>query len=299
MISYTVFEIGHDETYSLSGPNSVDVENTRTIGWRCARSELSIVRTACARNLRKACFVTQRVIIAVAIASLRMCSMCKYRSMLTALTPQAMGGRGTLRKQWKTCVPRKFALHKRIRVRGSTAHVKWGYCPSLLLPVTFITTMPAEPTAVTSFKTWFASQGGFFHSQAIFVPGSPKPSDALRITFNYIVAPGRSIWILRPRLGRSSPRHDGRGLSLFSGDNTRDGSGRSAILASDKIFEVKDSWSERQLICVYICVHWIDGMAVAARCVSPQPQFCAFSQTCVNQLRRLEACTIHSLPASA
>lgn len=53
------------------------------------------------------------------------------------------------------------------------------------------------------------------------------------------------------------------------------------LLPTGLSYEVKDLWSGRQLICVYICLHWIDSTAVAARCVSLRPQLCVFSQMCV------------------
>ncbi|KAF8270936.1 hypothetical protein EI94DRAFT_1777650 [Lactarius quietus] len=88
---------------------------------------------------------------------------------------------------------------------------------------------PIEPPNARLFKEWLASHGGHFHSNVRYTSGSEAiESDAT------IVACPFSI-IITPRLSKGA-------LLLLLQDTS-----------------LLERWTERQLIIVYICFHWIES----------------------------------------
>ncbi|KAH9071581.1 SET domain-containing protein [Lactarius deliciosus] len=94
---------------------------------------------------------------------------------------------------------------------------------------------PSEPPNSRLFKEWFASHGGHFHSNARYAPVpaglSIIASEAIELDATIVTCPFSII--ITPLLSK----------------------GALLPLLEDATF--LEHWSERQLIIIYICFHWI------------------------------------------
>lgn len=88
---------------------------------------------------------------------------------------------------------------------------------------------------VENFRSWFSENGGFFHPDAQFQPDAS----------GYKIIAGKEI-----------PADTTVATCPFSSTITKELATR-AILPILKIEEMPSEWTERQLICTYICLHWV------------------------------------------
>lgn len=93
----------------------------------------------------------------------------------------------------------------------------------------------AIPKTVEGFKSWFVAGGGFFHPDAQFQPDA----SGYKVIAEKDI-PGDTTIVTCPF-----------GMIVTKEVATR------AILSVLKTKEVPSEWTERQLICTYICLHWV------------------------------------------
>lgn len=110
---------------------------------------------------------------------------------------------------------------------------------------------------VESFKSWFVANGGFFHPDAYFQPGMRPliPSIALPLA-DLVFSPHLDAFGYKVIAEKEIPADTTIITCPFRLAVTRELVTR-AILPILKIDEIPPGWTERQLICTYICLHWV------------------------------------------
>jgi len=120
-----------------------------------------------------------------------------------------------------------------------------------------MTSIEPEPELLANFKTWFSSRGGYIHKDVQFKQGEAPAADSLptsNIQLNFqIVSSGLKV------LARDTVPADTCIASCpFSLAITPEVS-KKALLTLLKSPDGLDKWTERQLICTYLSLHWVLG----------------------------------------